>query len=267
MDSETLIVERRGGWLEIRLNRPETRNALSSDMVEELTALLVDVAPDRGVRGITLSGAGGVFCAGGDLKSFRQDLQATGARQAVIAASERAGALFHRLNTMPQFVTVLVEGAAMAGGLGLVCAADAVAVTRDAQFAFTEIRLGIAPAQIAPYAVARFGRTSARRLMLSGGRFDGVEAGRLGLADRVADDAEGLADFDAALRAQVLAAAPGAVAATKALILGDTPRDAAAARRHAAEVFADGLLGDEGREGIAAFLGKRRPAWSVDGDR
>ncbi len=260
--SDELIVERDEGWLTLWMNRPAVRNALGAEMMAAMRAALAAVRDDRTVRGITLRGRGGVFCAGGDLKNFRSRFQGAADRAEIEAANAAAGEFFHELDTMPQVVVMLIEGAAIAGGLGLACTGDVVAATAEAKFAITETSLGLPPAQIAPFVVRRIGLTAARRLMLTGARFDGTEAGRLGLADFVAADAAGLAAIEAELRRSVLRCAPEATAVTKEIVLKAPllPREAMTAL--AAARFADCMLGDEAREGIAAFLDKRPPAWS-----
>jgi isohexenylglutaconyl-CoA hydratase len=266
-ETNTLVLEREGGWLTVWFNRPEARNALSDELTAELRAVLEAVRDDRAVRGITLRGKGGVFCAGGDLKGFRTNLQGGSDEDpeaAVAAMSAKAGELFEIIDTMPQVVVILVEGAAMAGGLGIVCCADVVAVTRDAKFALTETTLGIPPAQIAPFVVRRLGLALARRLVLTAARFDGEEAGRNGLADFVVEDAEGLAAVEADVRRQVLRCAPQANAVTKEIVLASTHLGAAEMRELAARGFARCLLGPEGMEGIGAFLAKRKPAWAEE---
>jgi isohexenylglutaconyl-CoA hydratase len=252
-----------GGWLTVWLNRPDAANALSGELVAELMAVLSAVADDRGVRGITLRGRGGVFCAGGDLKGFKASLQDPDrAADGIAEASRRAGALFARLDTMPQVVVMLVEGAAMAGGLGMVCAGDVVAVTADARFALTETRLGIPPAQIAPLVVRRIGLAAARRIMLTGAQFRGEEARALGIADYVAESVAELELLEADIRAAVLRCAPGANAVTKELVLAAGQLAPEAMQEVAARRFAECLLGEEGREGIASFLEKRKPRWA-----
>jgi isohexenylglutaconyl-CoA hydratase len=162
-DTGYIELERDGGWVTVWLNRPATRNALTGEMVEHLIGTLDTVRGDRSVRGVTFRGKGGVFCAGGDIKGFRAVFQGemTDAAE-VAAANRRAGDLFERIESMPQVVVMLVEGAAIAGGLGMLCAADIVVVTKTAQFALTETTLGIPPAQIAPF-VARRASTARRR--------------------------------------------------------------------------------------------------------
>lgn len=263
-DYTTLETTAEAGWLTIRLNRPEARNALSAEMVDELLALLGQTAIDPLIRGVTLRGNGGTFCAGGDLKGFKSGLQAQSDLAPIEVASRQAGELFHRINTLPQVVVILVEGAAMAGGLGMVCAADVVAVTKDAKFALTEVTLGIPPAQIAPYVAARLGLAAARRLMLTAARFDGVEAGRIGLADYVVSTPGELDQVEADIRKSVRNCAPFANAVTKDILLATQTLPADQMRNYAAKGFAKCLAGDEGREGIAAFLEKRKPAWAMD---
>jgi isohexenylglutaconyl-CoA hydratase len=265
--TENILLEHQAGWLTIWFNRPDNRNALSKELTTELKAVLNAVRDDRAIRGITLRGKGGVFCAGGDLKGFRNNYQGggQGGGQSVddIAASSRQGGqMFDLINEMPQFVLILVEGAAMAGGLGMVCCADAVAVTKDAKFAMTETAIGIPPAQIAPFVVQRLGLRTARRLMVTAHRFDGKEAGRLGLADYVVEDAAGLDQIQADMHAQVMRCAPGANAVTKAIVLATRHLDRDGQLDFAAKGFAECMLSDEGREGVASFIEKRKPVWA-----
>ena len=261
--TDTLVLERDDGWLTVWLNRPETRNALSAEMVEELLAVVDALRDDRSVRGVTFRGKGGTFCAGADVKAFRSIAEGGHSHAEVAAFSRRAGELFHAINALPQVTLMLVEGAALAGGLGLVCAGDVVAVTADAKFALTETMLGIPPAQIAPLIVQRVGLAAARRIMLTAARFEGDEAKRLGIADEVVGTADDFAALQAKLHTRVLQCAPGANAATKALVLASPHLPGDAMLDRAAESFAACLLGEEGREGVAAFLEKRKPGWAV----
>ncbi len=262
--SDELIVERDDGWLTLWMNRPAVRNALGAELLAAMRAALEAVRDDRTVRGITLRGKGGVFCAGGDLKNFRSSFQGGASRAEIAESNAGAGEFFSYLNTMPQVVIMSIEGAAIAGGLGLACTGDVVAVTADTKFAIAETSLGLPPAQIAPFVVQRIGLTAARRLMLTGARFDGREAGRLGLADFVAEDAAGLDAVEADIRKSVRRCAPGANAVTKELVLKAPllPRDEMIAL--AGGRFAECMLGEEAREGIAAFLDKRKPSWAAE---
>ncbi|MEO3387915.1 enoyl-CoA hydratase-related protein [Mesorhizobium sp. CAU 1741] len=261
--TETLLLEQDDGWLTVWLNRPEARNALSNEMAEELHAVATVLRESADIRGVTFRGKGGTFCAGGDLKGFKAITEGGQDHADVAAFSRRAGELFHAVNELPQVTVMLVEGAAMAGGLGLVCAGDVVAVTADAKFALTETMLGIPPAQIAPLIVQRVGLSAARRIMLTAARFDGNGALKLGIADEVVADAEGFAAFESALRKDVRKCAPGANAVTKQLVLAAPRLSRDEMLDRAADGFASCLLGEEGREGVASFLEKRKPRWAL----
>jgi isohexenylglutaconyl-CoA hydratase len=260
--SDNLILDLNQGWLTIWFNRADNRNALSQGLMADLTQVLETVRGDRAVRGITLRGKGGIFCAGGDLKAFKMSLMQAD-RETVVAASMKAADLFALINSMPQVMVMIVEGAAMAGGLGMACCGDVVIAAPDAKFALTETMIGISPAQISPYVVQKFGYATARRLMVTAASFDGTDARNLGLVDFLGADEAGLLAAENTIKRQVLKCAPGAVASSKALLLEGqrlAGRDMAA---FAADNFADCLLGEEGREGVASFLEKRRPSWSV----
>jgi isohexenylglutaconyl-CoA hydratase len=260
---ENLLLERDAGWLTIWFNRPENRNALSQGLTDDLCSVLNTVRDDRSVRGITLRGKGGFFCAGGDLKSFKSNFQGgTQGAGDIAQASREAGAMFDLINEMPQVVLILVEGAAMAGGLGMVCCADVVVVTREAKFALTETTLGIPPAQIAPFVAQRLGLSKARRLMLTAARFQGEEAVNLGLADFVVEDAAGLDEIARDIKKQVMRCAPGANAVTKEIVLATRSSTRSEIIDMAAKGFAACMLSDEGREGVASFIEKRKPVWS-----
>ena len=261
--TENILLEQEAGWLTIWFNRPDNRNALSKELTTELKEVLNAVRDKKNIRGITLRGKGGVFCAGGDLKGFKNNYQ--GGSQTVediAAASRQGGQMFDLINELPQVVLILVEGAAIAGGLGMVCCADAVAVTKDARFAMTETAIGIPPAQIAPFVAQRLGLRIARRLMVTASRFDGEEAHRLGLADYVVDDAAGLDQIEADMKKQVRRCAPGANAVTKAIVLATRHLNREQQLDFAAKGFAECMLSDEGREGVASFIEKRKPIWA-----
>lgn len=261
--TETLELDLQQGWLTIWFNQPDNRNALSDALVAELASVLKGVRDDRTVRGITLRGRGGVFCAGADLKNFKENFQASGDRDATVKMSMGAAEIFDLVNTAPQVVIVLIEGAAMAGGFGLSCCADVVICESGARFAMTETAIGVTPAQISPFVIQKLGYATGRRLMLTAARFDGTQAHELGFADFIANDVPGLEAIEIQLRKQVLGAAPGAVAATKELLgqIAGQPRKEVI--RLAAENFADRMASDEAKEGVASFFEKRKPNWVV----
>ena len=259
--TQSLLLERDDWVLKIWFNRPEAKNALSAQMTEEFNAVLDAVSEDRSLRAIVLRGAGGVFCAGGDIKGFKSGMQATDADE--VAASNRSfGDLMIKLNEQPQVVGVLVEGAAIGGGLGLACVGDVTLVTADARFRLSETSLGIPPAQIAPFVTERVGLTQARRLMLTGARFKGAEALALGIAHGVATDTADLEAQCETILGHIKACAPGANAVTKGILFESVRRPRAETLDFASRGFAQCMLSPEGLEGVAAFVEKRPASWN-----
>jgi isohexenylglutaconyl-CoA hydratase len=157
---------------------------------------------------------------------------------------------------------MLADGAAMAGGLGLLCTGDIVVVTKDCKFALTETTLGILPAQIAPFVADRIGLSKARRIMLTAARFTGEEAFKIGLADFLADDASDLMNIENEIKKGVLKCAPKANAVTKEIVLATRYLSREEMIKFAAKGFSKQMLSDEGMEGIASFIEKRKPKWS-----
>lgn len=259
--TQSLLLEREESVLKIWFNRPEVKNALSAEMTEELNAVLEAVQADRSIRTIVLRGKGGVFCAGGDIKGFKSGMQATDADE-VAASNRRFGNLMIKLNEQPQVVIILVEGAAIGGGLGLACVADVTLVTADARFRLSETSLGIPPAQIAPFVTERVGLTQARRLMLIGARFKGEEAVALGIAHGVAADAADLEAQCETILGHIQACAPGANAVTKGILFESLRLPRAEALDFASRGFANCMLSPEGLEGVAAFVEKRPTSWN-----
>ena len=260
---KNLITKIDDGWITIYFNRPESRNALSSELVIELSSLLNEIAKDDKCRGITFRGKGGIFCAGGDLKGFKSIIENNDTdAEAIKSSSQLAGKLFERINTMPQVVLMFVEGAAIAGGLGIVCSGDIVVVTEDSKFSLTETTLGITPAQIAPFIVQRLGLNTARKLMLTAASFTGKHALKNGLADHVVTDKLEFNKIESEIQDQVKRCAPKANAITKDLVLKASKLDKDQMIEYASEAFTQCILSDEGREGINAFLKKEKPKWA-----
>jgi len=257
-----LLLRRAGDVLFITLNRPETRNALSPDVVAELIRAVTLAESDADVRALVLRGAGGFFCAGGNVGSFqaRLDAGADPASDPVAASNREFGHFMQRLAALPVPVIAAVEGAAMGGGMGLACAADVVLATRDAKFALSETSLGIIPAQIAPFVVARLGQRLARRLGLSGERLQSESAVRLGMVDELAADGAALDELLSQWLTRIAACAPHANRALKPLLQRCGHEDEGALLDDAARQFA-ACMRDEGAEGIAAFRGKRAAGW------
>ncbi len=255
----TIAIETDGrGIATLRLARPEKHNALSAEMIGELTEAAARLAADAGVRAVILAAEGPTFCAGGDLGWMRAQIDAD--RGTRIAAALDLARMLRALDTLPKPLVGRLHGNAFGGGVGLACVCDVTIGTTDVLMGLTETRLGLIPATIGPYVAARIGPAKARAVFMSGQRFDAAEALRLGLLTRCVP----ATDLDAAVEAEVtpyLACAPGAVAEAKALLCGFAPPidDALLARTAAA--LARRWDSAEAAEGIDAFFQKRTPGW------
>ncbi|KZL17945.1 putative enoyl-CoA hydratase [Pseudovibrio axinellae] len=258
-----VLVAQKDSWLTITLNQPEKRNPLTGEVIADISRVLREVSSNRSVRGITFTGAGGVFCAGGDLKSFQQ-VMAGGEKAEAIAQeiSMEAAEFFGVIANQPQATVALVEGAAMAGGLGMACACDFVVATQDAKFAFTETRIGLPPAQIAQYVTKRLGYQNAKKLLVLASKLTGEQACEAGLVDVAVANAAELKEAEAGIMQQVMSCAPGAIAATKRIVEQTLFLEQEQLRQSAADYFAKAIVGEEGQEGVKSFLQKRKPTWA-----
>lgn len=248
----TIHTDIRSPFAVVTLNRPAARNALNAHMVDELIAAFESLGARADLRGIVLRGADGHFCAGGDL----DELQGGGSPFA------RLDDLLRLISRTPKVVVAQVEGAALGGGFGLVCASDIAIASTTASLGMPEARLGLAPAIIAPYVVQRIGVTRARLLMLTGARFDGVSAHEYGVVQEVCPP-EILDECTNAILDEIRQCSPAALAACKALIFDaiDHPASATAASRAA---LLDQLrAGDDAQEGLRALRENRPPRWAT----
>lgn len=256
-----LLIERRKSVVVATLNRPQAKNALNAEIVDGLFALADLLAIDASARVLVLRGAGGSFCAGGDIKEFASQMMAAdplpGERDPVEISNRRFGDLLLKLDALPQAVVSVVEGAAFGGAMGFIAVSDVAIAAADARFSLSETTLGLVPAQIGPFVVRKIGLFNARRLALTGQRFGAEEALRAGFIDQIS------ADVDAALTETLNAVGrcePAANAATKrvfnAAARSVDPKELDAAARE----FARCLRG-AGRRGAAAFAQKQPPDW------
>lgn len=242
----------------VSLARPDSHNALNANLIGELTRVFDDLAGDEGVRVVVLAGEGRSFCAGADVGymrdtadlSYEQNLEDAG----------RLGAMFRAVDECPKPVVAKIRGAAMGGGAGLVAAADVAVADEGARFAFSEVRLGIAPATIAPFVVRKIGASHARSLFLTGERFGAARAREIGLVhESVPSD-----DLDTAVEEKVgrlLQGGPQAQAAVKALLRQLESVEPMDAPGLMSRLISELRSGEEGQEGLAAFLEKRGPRW------
>lgn len=247
----------------VTLNRPEIHNAFDEALIANLTAAFVSLDDNADVRVVVLEGAGRSFCAGADLNWMKR--MAAFGEEENLADANALAAMLRSLYALSKPTIARVSGAAYGGGVGLVAACDIAIAVPEATFALSEARLGLIPATIGPYVIEAIGVRQARRYFLTAERFDAVEARRIGLVHEVvAADAIGVR-IDAMI-ATLTSAGPAAQLECKALIRGVAHRPIdddviAGTAEHIAAVRAS----PEGREGVAAFLGKRRPAWMADG--
>lgn len=264
--TSTLDLEPDEGWLTVWLNEPARRNPLSLQRVADLARVCETLALRPDIRGVVFRGRDGLFCTGGDLSVLRGAALGEVERDVLLRASRATGALMRRVATLPQLTIMAVEGEALAGGCGLAAAGDIVVAERGATFAFVETTMGLVPAQVAPVVTARLGQRVARRLLLLGDRLTAEKALEAGLADRVVADTVELDAELEGLRAQAQLCAPGAVAATKRLLMDLPGLFPDEQLDMAAQVFADQIDSAEGREGLESFFGKRRPDWAARRD-
>jgi methylglutaconyl-CoA hydratase len=253
-----LISERHGAIERLTLNRPQVRNALNDEVIEELTVWAESLRGQRDLRAAVIAGAGASFSAGADISWMARTLTYTHPQN--LADARALARMFQALDTLPVPLVGRVHGAALGGGSGLAAVCDVVVAEEQTVFGFTEVKLGIVPAVISPFVLAKIGRSAARELFLTGARFSASRAREIGLVHRVVPSSA-LDDTVADCLAEILKAGPEAVAAAKGLIaeVWDLTADQAGART--AEVIATRRVSAEGQEGLAAFLAKRTAGW------
>jgi methylglutaconyl-CoA hydratase len=242
-----LRIEHGDGVLRVAMARPERRNAFDAALIEELRGAFEDVGD---ARAVVLTGDGPSFSAGADVEWMRSSVELSYDEN--VADALRLRAMLDAIDTCPAPVVARVQGHALGGGCGLVACSDVVVAEPGAQFAFSEVKLGIVPAVISPFALAKIGPGAARRWFVTGERFTAEVALRIGLVHEVADDLDAAVDR---VVAELLSAGPDAARAAKELARGPLSAE------ETAERIAAHRTGDEGQEGLRAFLEKRRPDW------
>lgn len=243
-----LRIERTDDVLRVTLARPETRNAFDVALIAELAEAFVDVGT---ARAVVLSGDGPSFCAGADVEWMRASVDLD--REANVADATALRRMLDAIDTCPAPVVAVVHGHALGGGVGLVAVADVVLADPRTVFAFSEVKLGIVPAVISPFALRKIGESAARRYFVTGERFDAETALRIGLVHEIATDLDGTLER---LLGELRTAGPRAARHAKRLVL-DRPDGPETARR-----IAERRTSEEGQEGLRAFLERRRPSWA-----
>jgi methylglutaconyl-CoA hydratase len=246
------------GVATLTLARPERHNAMSAAMIGELAQAAALLGDDPAVRVVVIAAEGESFCAGADLGWMKEQFAAP--RTQRIEEARRLARMLNALYSLPKPLIGRVQGQAFGGGIGMISVCDVAIAASSARFALTETRLGLIPATIGPYVVARIGHAEARRVFMSGRFFDAAEAAALGLVNAAVDAGQ----LDAAIEAEVtpyLVAAPGAVAAAKDLLRRLGPKIDDAVIETTIARLADIWETPEAREGVAAFFEKRPPQW------
>lgn len=253
-----LVDHQPNGVVTLTLDRPSRKNAFDDTLIAALAHELDRLAGDRAIRALVLTGAGSAFSAGADLDWMRRAAGWSDADN--LADARRLEAMLTALDRFPRPTIAMVNGAAIGGGVGLVAACDIAIAADHAVFAMSEVRLGLVPAVVAPFVRRAMGERACRRLFLTAERFDASEGLRLGLVHEVvaADDLDRAVD---ATLADLLRGGPEALAEAKAVLLALRDLGQAAAAQRTTEAIADRRASAEGREGVSAFLEKRRPVW------
>jgi methylglutaconyl-CoA hydratase len=261
MSYKFLSIRREGPVEYVALNRPDVRNAFNEDVIADLTAWAAAAHQDPHLRVVVFSGEGKVFSAGADAAWMAK--MATYSREDNVRDAMAAASMFLAINTVPALVIGRIHGAALGGGSGLAAVCDVVVAEDRAVFGFTETKLGILPAMISPYVIAKIGQSAARELFLTGMRFDAIRAKEIGLIHA----AVSMSELDAAVAryvAEGLSASPTGLAAAKALIPKVSGRSLSDVMRLTAETIADQRVSEEGQDGLKSFLAKGKPRWVVE---
>jgi methylglutaconyl-CoA hydratase len=246
------------GVATVTLNRPEVRNVIGKQLIADMRTAVAGLKEYDGLRCVVLTGAGDAFCAGGDLRWMHDNMGKP--RDEQIRETTALAEMLQELDEFPALVIGKINGAAYGGGLGLVSVCDIAIGAESAQFALTEVRLGLAPATISPYVVARMGLSNARRTMLNANRYDAATAVAYGLLHLCVPDSE----LDRAVEKEIellLRCGPGAVAMSKALVRFVNGHELEESKVYTANCLADAWETDEGQEGIECFFAKKSPSW------
>lgn len=260
----SIELEQEGSILTLWLNRPESRNAMSLNMVKAIQQVFKTIQDDISIRAVILRGKDGHFCAGGDIKDMAQlrgEATSVGSNQPYVDFNRQFGHMLEQVDQAPQTVVAVLEGAVLGGGFGLACVSDIAISLADAKFGLPETGLGVIPAQIAPFVVKRIGLTQARRLALLGARFEGHAALKVGVVHEVVENEKALEVLLIETLQQIKRTAPLASRATKALLHRTLNEALTPLLDDAAQQFANAVGGEEGIEGTMAFIQKRHPNW------
>jgi methylglutaconyl-CoA hydratase len=258
MEASLLAVRREGAVAYVALSRPKVRNAFNAALIEELRLAFETLGGDETVRAIVLSGHGQAFCGGADINWMRDSLALT--HEQNLEGARELSRMYRAIDRVPKPVIGRIQGAALGGGAGLVAVCDVAVAAEGTLFGFTETKLGILPAVISPFVLAKIGASHARALALTGERFDARRALAIGLVHEVVP-AEGLDGAVARITGEVRSASPSGIAASKALFAHVAELHYDATLEPTARAIAAQRTSPEGQDGLRAFLEKRKPGW------
>lgn len=263
MAYQTLLATSQNGILTVSLNRPDVRNAFNEVLIDELEQAFTKDALDPAIRVVLLKGEGPTFCAGGDLNWMKKAIHFDYSEN--LRDTRKLAQMFSILNEFPKPVVGVVHGAAIGGGVGLVSVCDIVLASQETQFSLSEVRLGIVPACIGPFVIAKIGPSHARGLFVSAERFGATKAREIGLVHEVLADPAALKIATEKLLANILQCGPNAMTVAKKLVLDlswpERRADLEDPLQYVAKTLADLRISKEGQEGVKAFLEKRKPSW------
>ncbi|OGQ26287.1 MAG: hypothetical protein A3F89_06485 [Deltaproteobacteria bacterium RIFCSPLOWO2_12_FULL_50_11] len=260
MNYQTISVEKKDGVLTIALNRPDVNNALNTPLVTELHHAFTTVALEDSIRAVLLKGNGKVFCAGGDITMMQKSLKNT--HQQNFEWARQFSILLEKINELPKPVMAVAHGAVFGGGLGLLSVCDYVLALEETLFSFSEVRIGLIPACIAPFVMVKIGESQTRALVLSAERFDSQKALRIGLIHRIEKGGEALEQATEKLIKDLISSSPQALRIAKKFIHELREKNCAEKHIYAAQTLADLQVTPEAQEGLTAFLEKRSPRWN-----
>lgn len=258
MAYNTLLVDTRDGVLHVTLNRPDVHNAFNDELIGEAIDLFSNIDP-KAARAVVLQGTGKNFCAGADLNWMSRMVSYT--REENVRDSSLLAKMYALINECPLPVIGRIQGAAIGGGVGLVSVCDVAISTAKTQFGLSEVKLGILPAVISPYVIAKIGESHARALFLTGERFDAERALRIGLVHRVVETAEDLDNAVYETITQLKTSGPEAVNACKKLIAHVASSPLIDAIPYTIDAIATRRVSEEGQQGMKAFLNKELAPW------
>jgi methylglutaconyl-CoA hydratase len=258
---QTILFSRKEKVARISLNRPEVHNAFNATMILELTEAFEEARKDESVRVVVLTGIGESFCAGADLNWMREIIRYSFEQN--LKESMEVAELMHKIYTLPKPTIARINGATVGGGNGLFSACDIAIASERARFGLSEVKIGLVPAAISPYVIRRIGESAAHELFLTGERFDARRALEIGLVNKVVPHDELDVKVEELIRL-LLSSGPEAIASCKELLHKVPAMTDDEAKAYTAEMIARLRVSQEGQEGMASFLEKRKPKWAKE---